>query len=148
MDPIQLLTEDHEKVKGLFRQYEQATDAPQKQQLAQTVFRELQIHSALEKELFYPAVAQQGDAADKALVDHSYHDHAVVEQLIGELQAMTPTDPQYDAKFRELRGNVLEHAQEEEERMFPDARTELGDDLAALGARMQARKQALTASAT
>ena len=148
MDPIQLLTEDHEKVKGLFRQYEQATDAQQKQQLAQTVFTELQIHSVLEKELFYPAVAQRGDAEEKALVDHSYHDHAVVEQLIGELRAMTPTDPQYDAKFRELRGNVLEHAQEEEERMFPDARTDLGDALTALGERMQARKQALAAATT
>ena len=146
MDPIQLLTEDHEKVKGLFRQYEQATDASQKQQVARTVFTELQIHSALEKELFYPAVARKGDPDEKALVEHSYHDHAAVEELIGELQAMQPTDPQYDAKFRELSGNVLEHAQEEEERMFPDARTELGDDLAALGEQMQARKQALMAA--
>jgi hemerythrin superfamily protein len=148
MDPIQLLTEDHEKVKGLFRQYEQATDAQQQQQIARTVFTELQIHSALEKELFYPAVAQKGDADEKALVDHSYHDHAVVEQLIGELQAMRPADPQFDTKFAELRGNVLEHAQEEEERMFPDARTELGDDLMALGDRMQARKRALSAGAS
>ena len=101
MDPIQMLTEDHEKVKGLFRQYEQATDAQQKQQLAQTVFTELQIHSALEKELFYPAVARKGDPDEQALVEHSYHDHAAVEQLIGELQGLRPTDPQYDAKFRE-----------------------------------------------
>jgi len=147
MDPIQMLTEDHEKVKGLFRQYEQATDPQQKQQIAQTVFSELQVHSVLEKELFYPAVAQQGDAEEKALVDHSYHDHAVVEQLIDQLKAMSVTDPQYDATFLELRGNVLEHAQEEEEQMFPDARTELGDALAALGDQMQARKQALLASA-
>ena len=148
MDPIQMLTDDHEKVKGLFRQYEQATDPQQKEQLARTVFTELQVHSVLEKELFYPAVAQQGDAEEQALVDHSYHDHAVVEQLIDRLKAMRATDPQYDATFLELRGNVLEHAQEEEERMFPDARTQLGDALAALGARMQERKQALTAAAT
>lgn len=147
MDPIQMLTEDHEKVKGLFRRYEQATDPQQKQQIAQTVFTELQVHSVLEKELFYPAVAQKGDAEEKALVDHSYHDHAVVEQLIDQLKAMSATDPQYDVTFLELRGNVLEHAQEEEERMFPDARTELGDALTALGDQMQARKQALVASA-
>ena len=146
MDPIQLLTEDHEKVKGLFHAYEQATDLQEKQQLAATVFRELQIHSVLEKELFYPAVARQGDADEKALVEHSYHDHAAVEQLIGELQAMPATDPQYEGKFRELRGNVLEHAQEEEEQMFPAARTELGDSLGALGDQMQARKQALMAA--
>ena len=88
MDPIQMLTEDHETVKGLFREYEQATDAQQKQQLARTVFRELQIHSVLEKELFYPAVAQRGDAEEQELVEHSYHDHAAVERLIGELEAM------------------------------------------------------------
>jgi hemerythrin superfamily protein len=141
MDPIQMLVEDHQRVKQLFRRFEQSRDPSEKQQIAQQAFLELEVHSALEKQIFYPAVAQKGDKEDKDLVDHSYHDHAKTEQLIGELRSMPATDARYDARFRELIESVEEHAQEEEEQMFPDAQQKLGGDMQRLGQEMTRLKQ-------
>jgi hemerythrin superfamily protein len=140
-DPIQMLIDDHEKVKHLFNQYEQASSVREKQEISQRVFQELMVHSALEKDIFYPAMRDAGDEDDKKLVEHSYHDHAEAEQLIAQLKAMRPGDAQYDAKFRELKDAVLEHAQEEEDEMFPDAKKYIGDRLPQVGQEMRRMKQ-------
>ena len=145
MDPIQMLTEDHQKVRQLFQRFQQAGSPQEKQTIAQNVFQELSVHSVLEKEIFYPAV-QQKVTQDRDLVEHSYHDHATVEQLVSQLKSMDPSNQQYTTMFQELISNVEEHAQEEEQRMFPDAQQHLGGDLQRLGQEMQQRKQALMGS--
>ena len=147
MDPVQMLTEDHQKVRALFGKFESAKSPREEQQIAQTVFTELQVHSALEKEMFYPAMRQAGNQDDKDLVEHSYHDHAEAEALIARLKEMQATDVQFGATFRKLRDAVLEHAQEEEEQMFPDAEKFIGAErLPQLGQQMQERRQQLMGS--
>ena len=60
---------------------------------------------------------------------------------MNELKQMNPAEQAYVSKFHELMQNVEEHATEEEQQMFPDARTQLGDDLMRLGEQMEQRKQ-------
>jgi hemerythrin superfamily protein len=144
MDPIQMLTEDHRRVEQLFDQYQAATSVQEKKTVSELVFKELTVHSLLEKDLFYPTVAL-GNPQQKDLIDHSYHDHAEVEERIGLLKNMTPGDAQYDQVFTELISLVKEHAQEEEQQMFPSARQKLGDQLEGLGRKMQARQKELMA---
>jgi hemerythrin superfamily protein len=146
MDAIQLLTEDHRRVDQLFERFQQASRAQEKREIAELIFKELTVHGMLEKETFYPAAAQKGTAAEKELIEHSYHDHGNVEQLMGELRLMTATDERYVAKFMELMHQVQEHAQEEEQRMFPDARKHLGDDLDRLGRELERRQRELMAA--
>lgn len=62
-DAIQMLKEDHRKVEKLFEQFQQA-DGGDKQQIAQQIFHELEVHSTLEEELFYPALENQGDSKE------------------------------------------------------------------------------------
>ena len=60
-DAIKLLTEDHAKVKKLFREYEKLSkkeDEDGKEELAQQICKELTIHAQLEEEIFYPAARQ------------------------------------------------------------------------------------------
>jgi hemerythrin superfamily protein len=142
VDPIEMLTEDHRRVEQLFDQFQAATSKREKERVSQLVFKELTVHSLLEKELFYPTVALQ-DSAQKPLIDHSYHDHAEVEERIGLLKNMAPDDGQYEPVFAELIGLVKEHAREEEEQLFPDARRKLGAGLAPLGRKMQRRQKEL-----
>jgi hemerythrin superfamily protein len=137
-----MLTEDHRRVEQLFDQFQAATSKQEKERVARLIFKELSVHSLLEKELFYPAVALH-DPKQKGLVDHSYHDHAEVEERIGLLKNMAPDDAQFEPVFMELVGLVKEHAQEEEEQMFPDARQKLGNGLAALGRKIQQRQKEL-----
>jgi hemerythrin superfamily protein len=60
IDAIELLKQDHENVKGLFRQVMTA-ERGERQPIAQRIFKELEIHRVLEEELFYPALQNQGD---------------------------------------------------------------------------------------
>jgi hemerythrin superfamily protein len=145
---IEMLKSDHQKVKALFRQYEAAGDRAyqKKQGIAENVFTELEIHTTLEEELFYPAMKRKTDQDGKDLVAEAIEEHHVVTTLMEELKGLDPKDERYDAKFTVLMENVEHHIEEEEGEMFPEAEEVLGDRLERLSQQMQERKQQLTAS--
>jgi hemerythrin superfamily protein len=62
-DAIALLKQDHRKVEELFEQFLQG-DTGGQSDLAQQIFKELEVHAALEEELFYPALQDQGDMGE------------------------------------------------------------------------------------
>jgi hemerythrin superfamily protein len=62
-DAIQMLEADHRKVEQLFDEFLNV-DAGRQQQVAQEIFRELEVHATLEEELFYPALEKQEEADD------------------------------------------------------------------------------------
>ena len=149
MDAIKLLKDDHKKVKELFQQYESAGDKAhqKKQRIAEQVFAELEVHTKLEEDIFYPAVQAKGTKDQKELVAEGIEEHHVVDVLIGELKVLSPEDEQYDAKFKVLMENVEHHIEEEEGEMLPDAEKKLGKETESLGEQMLQLKQQLTAAA-
>ena len=142
---IDMLKEDHEKVKTLFQQYEAAGDRAYKtkQRIAEEVFTELEVHTTLEEEIFYPAVKRKADQDGQALVAEALEEHHVVAVLMEELKSLDPKDERYDAKFKVLMENVAHHIEEEEEEMLPDAEEILREQLERLGEQMQGRKEEL-----
>ena len=140
-DAISLLTADHAKVKGLFKQFADLVDdedsAEEKSALVAQICAELKAHTHIEEEIFYPAVREQIDDPD--LMDEALVEHASAKELIAQLQAMTPEEDLYDAKVTVLAEQIQHHVQEEEGDMFPKARR-AKLDTEALGARMLARK--------
>lgn len=148
MNAVTMLKEDHEKVKSLFREFEKA--GPQahktKKEIADKVFQELDTHSRLEEEIFYPAVREKYSREDEHLVAESVAEHQLVDVLMEELKSLSPEDERFDAKFTVLIENVEHHIAEEEEEMLPDAERILGDDLDELGEQMERRKQEIMQS--
>jgi hemerythrin-like domain-containing protein len=145
MNAVRLLKDDHKKVKGLFREYEGAGERAYKTKLgiAEQVFTELEVHTKIEEEIFYPAVRAKGGEL-KDVVSESLEEHHVVDVLMAELKALDPEDERYDAKFKVLTENVEHHIEEEETEMLPDAEKKLGDaDMERLGEQMAARTQQL-----
>jgi hemerythrin-like domain-containing protein len=146
MDAVKLITDDHKKVKDLFRQFESARSADRKKAIAEQVFHELDVHAEIEEEIFYPAARAKADQEGKELVAEAVEEHHVVKMLIGELKAMPRVNEQFEAKFTVLIENVEHHIEEEEKEMLPDAKKTLGKEIDALGDRMKARKSQLMAA--
>jgi hemerythrin superfamily protein len=144
---VDLLTADHARVKKLFQQYEAAGHRAhrKKRGIAEEVLAELEVHTTLEEELFYPAVKQKTARDGKDLVAEAVEEHHVVTTLMAELKDLDLTDERYEAKFKVLMETVNHHIEEEEGEMFPEAKEVLGKRLEHLGAQMQERKQHLTA---
>jgi len=145
MDAIKLLKEDHKKVKSLFREFEQAGDRAYqtKRRIAEQAFTELEVHSTIEEEFFYPAVREKADRDGMEIVAEGIEEHHVVKTLIEELKQLEPQDERFDAKFKVLTENVEHHIEEEESEMLPDAKETLGDDIERLGDAMLRRKEEL-----
>ena len=142
-DAIKLLTDDHAKVKKLFREYEKLTkkeDQEGKEELAQQICKELTIHAQLEEEIFYPAAREaikDDDLLNEALVEHSS-----AKDLISEIKSMKIEDPMYDAVVTVLGEYVNHHVQEEEEKMFPKVQKSKMD-LEGIGNEIAERKEEL-----
>src|SRR5262245_15543087 len=138
-DAIEMLQEDHRKVKKLFEEFEHAQEDQVKERIVETTVQELEIHAALEEEIFYPAAEEQ--TGEKESIDEAREEHHVVKLLIGELKKMSADDERYDAKYTVLAENVKHHIEEEESELFPKLEGKL--DAEELGAQMETRKKQL-----
>src|SRR5688500_6488783 len=117
---VDILKQDHDKVKALLERFESTDDGREKRSLAQDVFLEVEVHEKLEEEVFYPALKRRADTEEfKQLLHESIEEHHVAGMLVRELKPMSTTDERYDAKFKVLREAVEHHAEEQEEKTFP-----------------------------
>lgn len=143
-DAIDLLESDHDEVDALFEEYETRKDegdAAAKGDLARRICEALTVHATIEEEIFYPAVRGSEKDANE-LVDEAAVEHQSLKDIIGRLESAPVHDPLYDAGVKVLSEYVKHHVKEEEKELFPKVKA-MGLDLVALGARMQARKDAL-----
>ena len=147
MDALELLTADHNRVRGLFTRFKAAegeNDA-QAARLAAMIFEELDVHTKIEEEIFYPAITKLNDEIHDLVVE-GVEEHHVVDTLMAEVKLLSPTDEEWAAKIKVLIENVEHHAEEEEQEMFPMVRKAMNDDARTeLGRQMEAKKAALGA---
>jgi hemerythrin-like domain-containing protein len=147
MDALSLLKEDHEKVKKLLSQLDSTTERGVKtrEELFTNVKQELQVHEAIEEEIFYPALKEHPKA--KELVLEAYEEHNVVDTVMREIEGVPFDDERWGAKLTVMKENVEHHIEEEETEMFKQARQVFErEELDELGERMQARKNQLTST--
>jgi hemerythrin superfamily protein len=142
-NPVELLKADHQKVKGLFSQFESAGE-DQKPDIFKQIVTELQVHTKIEEEIFYPAVKK----VDSEIAVEAEEEHNIVDWIISQMKKLKPDDEHYDAKFSTLKENVQHHIEEEEKEMFPEAEQKLRGQLDSLGQEMMTRKEALMKRAT
>lgn len=148
-DAIELLTTDHETVRGLLAQLEDTTGRAVKKrvELVQKIAQEVRVHATIEEEIFYPAYhAATKVKEDEKLFFEAKEEHALVDVLLPELENADPASDEFGAKGKVLKDLIEHHAEEEEEQMFPRARKLLGKQrLLELGMQLQARKDELMA---
>jgi hemerythrin superfamily protein len=145
MDATELLIKDHEKVQELFAQFVRSReDAQKKVTLFEEIKDELQMHTKVEEEIFYPAVEELPIERAKDDIERSLQDHEEVDALLDELQSLSPDDADFDGKMSELMDAVRSHIQLEQEEVFKVARAGLGEEkLEEMGREMEEFKQSM-----
>jgi hemerythrin superfamily protein len=141
---IDLLRKDHAEVKKAFKQFEKAKykDPQACKDFLGSICRDLEMHTMVEEEIFYPAV--RAKIKDDDLMNEAQVEHNSAKQLIAELEKLAGDDPMLKAHAQVLSEYVNHHVKEEEGEMFPKAkRAKL--DLEALGQQILQRKDELKA---
>ena len=143
-DPITLLETDHRRFEKLLDEGEQSTERARKGRAAllETLVSELNVHEAIEEQLFYPALEPHAEV--RHIVVEGFEEHRIADVILKELKDVATDDEKWGAKFKVLKENIAHHIKEEERMMFPAARGALArEELLALGARMRALKTEL-----
>ena len=141
-DAIALLKADHREVETLFEQFKKARSDDRKAAIARQICTALNVHAAIEEEIFYPAFLEATDEED--LHHEAAIEHDGAKYLIGQIESGGPEDEYYDAKISVLSEMIKHHVNEEEKRagMFAKAR-QADMELKQLGEQLQARKKEL-----
>jgi hypothetical protein len=112
-----------------------------RQQLLDRIAEELEIHTKIEEEIFYPAVQKVSGR-----IQHAREEHERVASLLGDVEGRDPASAEFMAGVRELKTAVMHHVAEEEGPIFEEA-ARLGDDeLTRLGEQLAERKEVVKTS--
>jgi len=142
MNALDLLKQDHEKVKELFKQFEANDDRAANEAIVDSIKTELKTHAHVEESIFYPTLEDQNDEELIELVDESLEEHQEVKDLLKDIENSTGEGQQLRTKVMELRQKVEHHASEEETEMFPRVRNVLqNEDLERMGEEIESAKQ-------
>lgn len=143
-DAVALLKDDHQAVKKLFKQFEDAKGDGRKQKLAHEICLELSVHAEIEETIFYPACE---GTVDEDELKEGYVEHDAAKLMIAEILANEDANDEFfDTKVKVLQEQIEHHIEEEEGPggIFSQARK--GKlDLDELGERLAERKKELTA---
>lgn len=135
-----MLRADHEKVSGLFQEFDKARSAQRKRALAAQICMELTIHAQIEEEIFYPAVKEA--LSDHEVVPEASIEHGSIKDLISQVQLGEQEGEVFEARVKVMGEYVKHHVKEEHDEMFPKAR-KAEINMRELGARMAERKAEL-----
>ena len=148
MDVFALLKADHERVAGMLEKIAETTERAVKgrEEAFTRVKAELELHTLIEEEVFYPALEEAEETRD--IVLEAYEEHRLVKQLLSELEQGAKDTEEWTAKFTVLKENVEHHVEEEEGELFPKARQALSkEEIEALGEQVEQAKRQNKAAA-
>lgn len=140
-----LLRADHDRINALFDQYMLALndESDMAAFLAREICEALETHTALEKELFYPAVEPEA----VKLVADSLRDNQDIDECITAYMEMADDDPDRESAMMRIMELVGQHVAEEEELLFPLMEERIPDLLRIIVPAMLARQEEYEASA-
>ena len=140
-DVTELLKADHDRVDELFEKVKANADGDNKD-VFQTIRQELELHTHVEEQIFYPNLLENGDEELQKIVREGLEEHGQVKTLLTEMGPMSGDDEKFKAKLQVLMENVEHHVEEEEREMFPMVHDQLDEQmLVRLGSLIKAEKE-------
>lgn len=118
-DIIDLIQQDHERFRELFSQLDE-TSPDDRGDLFRHLTAELARHEAAERAIVHPTLGDE--VGDEATASAVVEEEQQAEELLAEMEDLDPSSEEFLAGFRQLRGEVLEHADHEERDEHPRLR--------------------------
>ena len=138
-DAIELLVKDHDKVENMFTQIEQGVSKETGAELFNTLYHELTLHSIVEEQIFYPALAKNPSFKD--LLKDAFTEHAQVKQQLGTIAYLEPASAEWTKMMGKVWKELKHHINDEEEKLFPKVREAFSEkELKTLGAELEEGK--------
>ena len=118
MDAIKLLKEDHDKVKELLEGLTETTSRAEKKrtELLSKITMELEVHTQIEEEIFYPAFKKAGEKSEDAkMFFEAREEHrAVGELVLPDLNKTAAGSEQFSGRAKVLKELVEHHVERTE----------------------------------
>lgn len=143
MKATDLLKKQHREVEGLFKKLEKAEGAQDRRELLDQLRMNLEAHTTIEEEIFYPAVADLGTKKAEEMVNEAFEEHHVVKLVLRDLPNVDPEDERFEAKVTVLSELIEHHVEEEEKEMFKLAGKIGKEEMDGLAERMESRFEEL-----
>ena len=146
MNVLKLIKKDHSDVQSLFNKFEKTAKSSheKREEIFEQIRRELQIHSRVEEEIFYPFLKALNDNSGRNLVSEALKVHKEIDELLTQISRLQPSDKNFDEKVETLFENVEHHIQEEEREIFQFAEEKCSEEqLENLGREVAERKKTL-----
>ena len=144
MNAIDLLLEDHKRVKAILGQLSDSTERAVKKrtELLNKLEMEITIHTRLEEEILYPVFKKAGGKEQAVMYHEAKEEHRTVDSLVlPDLKKTPPDSLEFSGRAQVVKELLEHHIEEEETEMFPQARKLLGKAvLEELGKQMEAMK--------
>jgi hemerythrin superfamily protein len=139
MDALDLIKEDHKRLKKLLKETLDA-EGSEREPAMNHLRTELVAHERMEEEVLYPRLRSEEKARDEVL--EGYEEHHVADVILDELLDVPVETDLWKAKVKVLKENVEHHMDEEESELFKKARAVLDrDERERLGERMEQIKR-------
>jgi hemerythrin superfamily protein len=120
MDALELLQQDHERVKKLLKRVELTGDRKQQKQIFNEIKAELQAHTRIEEKIFYPAMEQHEEL--RGMVLEALDRHQQVRTLLRQMARISSSSEKFKPKLKSLHDHIEHHSRDEEEEFFPKIR--------------------------
>ncbi|HZP86522.1 MAG TPA: hemerythrin domain-containing protein [Burkholderiales bacterium] len=143
-NPLAMLAADHETMRQLAEDFQAALEAGADEQsnIVAQICEALEMHTALEEEILYPAARKVTELA--VLIDKAREEHERLKETVDEIRALEPSDPQIASLVLQLAEDVEAHVVEEEDVLFPELECRMSSQLTEIGRQMNRLRQRMT----
>ncbi|OFZ21545.1 MAG: hypothetical protein A2X94_05420 [Bdellovibrionales bacterium GWB1_55_8] len=121
MDALEILRNDHQKIRNLFILIREAESREEKRDIFDKIKDEFDMHSHVEETVLYPELSDYENV--KELLEDAYEEHQEITDLLEEIDETDVEDEaMMDDDIEELIDNVEYHVAKEENELFPKVR--------------------------
>jgi hemerythrin superfamily protein len=144
-DILQTLKREHDEVKKLLSDLQDAKGAGERRRLVQKIKAALVPHTKAEEKVVYDAIISTSEEESEVDGHEGYFEHACASDTLKRLEAADPSSSEHIAAGKVLKELVEHHVKEEERNVWRDVREHFSrEDRVRMNTAFEAAKRAVT----